>query len=186
MGQRCTWVRQPAHPDGNCGYRAVSLAVFDNKIAWIQTYELNEAYTSKNLQSTRAPCLDDLSLWFDCYGCPQIVADTFKRPVFLHAITPKVDKYDITWKDNDGNIIYTKDSITFVPLLGLDLEIMNNPIQLLFANSRFYVILPQIDNKTKKAFKVKKWPTLNFSHHKIFDAHRDICVNDVSNYFQNN
>ncbi|KAG2206101.1 hypothetical protein INT47_003750 [Mucor saturninus] len=143
------------HPDGNCGYRVVSLAVFDNEIAWIQvkkmmlatftkyantifnTYGLNEAYTSKKSQSTKAPCLDDLSLWFDCYGCPQIVANTFNRLVILHATTPKVDKYDITWGENDGNVMYIKSTITFVPLFGLDLETMNNLIQLLFDNSLF-------------------------------------------------
>ena len=187
-------------PDGNCGFRAVSAAVFGHEEAWIQvkkmmlatflkyansiydSYGLNEAYITTKLQSTKALCLDNLNLWFDCYGCPQIVADTFRRPVILHATTPKTDKYDNLWRDDDGNVIYTKDAITLVPFLGLDLEKMNEPIVLFFINSHFYMIEPIVDSKTKKAIIPKKWPTINFSRQKIFNAHRDIWVNDVSEY----
>ncbi|KAG2192926.1 hypothetical protein INT47_002765 [Mucor saturninus] len=81
-------------PGGNCGFRAVSAAVFGHEEAWIQvkrmmlatfskyassiydSYGLNESYIRTKLLSTKAPCLDNLHLWFDCYGCPQIVADT--------------------------------------------------------------------------------------------------------------
>lgn len=86
--------------DGNCGFRAVSLAIYGNQGQWTQVktdmlevfkkyhnniYELYKPDFNKYndmLSSTEKPCTN-LEHWFNVTLCPQIVSDTYKRPVVV-------------------------------------------------------------------------------------------------------
>ncbi|KAG2199328.1 hypothetical protein INT47_012962 [Mucor saturninus] len=107
--------------DGNCEFRAVSLALFGHVEGWVQVkksmlstllsyrnvyaaIELDIKYFETKLNTNKSPCLDstDYFMWFDTVGCPQLVTDTFKRPVVLLSSSPKIFKETGIEYDNKG------------------------------------------------------------------------------------
>lgn len=95
--------------DGNCGFRAVAFDVYKDKKKWVkvkqdmlQTYlkykdtlyqavgtdtvvKYEEQKMMAKLKSTLSPCLgkDYEHMWFSTFTCPQVVADTYQRPVIV-------------------------------------------------------------------------------------------------------
>jgi hypothetical protein len=96
--------------DGNCGFRAVSFDVYKTQDNWIQvkedmlaTYMHEENYNTlyktvgdsstidfehqaiiARLSSRISPCNINRSLWFTNFTSPQIIADTYHRPVIVY------------------------------------------------------------------------------------------------------
>ena len=202
--------------DGNCGFRAVSYAIFRNQDSWInvkkmmhQNFLTNlpvyEKYVSDTENTNRSPCLEEMYhyMWFDCYTCPQLVADTFKRPVVLLTTNPLVyrcnlpldrngHKYDQEGRkldtlghhlDSENNFIYDKIRTLFVPFFELDLETVNDPIVLLLTSKHFYLVEQKTDSRTKKPIEFSSWPLLQPMHKVIVDAFPDSSVVDYSDYF---
>lgn len=191
--------------DGNCGFRAVSLSVFGHQDGWAQvkkmllntlrshssiyrTYGLDlEAYDRK-LNCAISPCLE-LSkqfMWYDTFGCPQLTADTFKRPVVLFSSSPKVFANNETEVDSNGSIVYNKHRVTFVPFFELDPQSISDPIVLFLTGSHFYLVERHVDVRKKKTIDFENWPKVNPLHKVIMREHGDICTSDFSDFYHTN
>ncbi|KAI9332626.1 hypothetical protein BD770DRAFT_403097 [Pilaira anomala] len=168
--------------DGNCGFRAVSLSVYHHQENWINvkqdmlsTYQkyqdslykpvvstqtmvdFEQTKMLKKLASTISPCYNS-KLWFITFSCPQVVADTYNRPVVI-----------FTYRE-----FYLKDALSFLPLVEMNIiENINNPILLLLAHSHFYLIELK---KTPKG-KLKKYEQipLNPNHQRIRETYPQQC-----------
>ncbi|KAI8978982.1 hypothetical protein BDB01DRAFT_852207 [Pilobolus umbonatus] len=96
--------------DGNCGFRAAAFEVYKDEGDWYKVKQkmkriywqykdilykgvgtemenkVEEDIMMNRLDSLKSPCLgnDDLPLWFSTFTCPQVVADTYQRPVILY------------------------------------------------------------------------------------------------------
>lgn len=46
--------------------------------------EFEEKKMMNKLRSKKSPCLGDSPLWLSTFTCPQVVADTYNRPVLLY------------------------------------------------------------------------------------------------------
>lgn len=56
-------------------------------------------------------------MWFDTFGCPRLVADTFVRPVVVFVLTLRVFANGIEFEvDNNVvyNVVYKQDRLNFV------------------------------------------------------------------------
>lgn len=186
--------------DGNCGFRAVSLALFKNQDAWKETKKLMlnnlerhqavyhtygvldiEAFRQK-LSSTETPAR--LENWFDTLECPQTAANTFNRAVVLFATTPKVKTGGQLVQDEQGNTLYNKDMQTYVPCFGIDLNMLFDPIILFLYNSHFYLIDLKVNQKSKKPVEFPTWPDINPYHSVVMRKHSNTCPSDFSEYFK--
>lgn len=87
---------------------------------------LEERRMFHRLQSTRSPCLDDQELWFTSYSCPQIVADTYERPVIVYC-------YNEYKMKKTGAINPVYESQIYFPLINMQTSDSNRPITLLLA-----------------------------------------------------
>lgn len=176
--------------DGNCGFRAVSFGVFKDQTKWIkvkrdmlETYlkyhdtlylDVNEkiidserAKMIKRLNSTKSPCLstDDLELWFGNLSCPQIVADTYERPVLVYSF--------VSYTLSTGEVRNNFESSVFFPLINMDMTSTEKPITILCAFNHYYYI----EFKRTPTGRLKKFekPHINMDHHRIRQQFPDIC-----------
>lgn len=123
--------------------------------------QFEEQRMIRRLQSTKSPCLNDGDLWFTSYSCPQIVADTYERPVIVYCYLSLKDK----------NPIY--ESQIYFPLINMDLRDLNNPITLLLAFSHFYYV--EFSRTPKGRIKKFNKPTLNMDHNRLRNTYLQIC-----------
>lgn len=182
--------------DGNCGFRAVSFDVYDDQTKWInvkrdmlETYltycdtlykpaadeeviELEKSKMIRRLNSTKSPCLleEDHHLWFSTFSCPQVVADTYKRPVLLYSYVSNVLK--------TGEIRENHEAQVFFPLVHMDLANIDKPITLLLSINHFYYVkfCRTPTGRMKKFVK----PALNMDHSRLLRMYPDICKEDYS------
>jgi hypothetical protein len=137
--------------DGNCGFRAVSFDVYNDQTKWrtvkadmlilynkyknslYKDVSLDQAVVQfeekrmlRRLQSTRSPCLDDQELWFTSFVCPQIVADTYQRPVIVYCY----EKYKV---EETGVINPEYESQIYFPLIIMQTTDLHRPTTLLLA-----------------------------------------------------
>ncbi|KAI8988752.1 hypothetical protein BDB01DRAFT_833808 [Pilobolus umbonatus] len=178
--------------DGNCGFRAVSFEIYKDQSRWervkddmLKTYmqykdtlykstsesdsilRFKEEKMIRRLQSKVSPCLHDTDLWFSSFVCPQIVADTYQRPVYLYCYTE-----NYVHKTGATNKIY--ESQIFMPLIHMDLSSLQNPIPLLLANSHFYFI----EFSRTNTGRLKKLPdihVINMDHSRLRSSYGSIC-----------
>lgn len=187
-------------PDGNCGFRAVSLAVFQQEDAWrqvkktmlglfmkntplYQTYGVeNVVEAERILASTQSPC--SAGFWYNTIECPQLTADAYGRPVVLFSTSLKVDKEGNYMVDELGETLYTKSSQTFVPSSYLDPTYMFDPIVLLLSDSHFYLVELKTNPRSKKHIKFSNWPSINPYHKYAMKRHSKECPIDFSSSFQ--
>ncbi|KAI7868052.1 uncharacterized protein EV154DRAFT_582268 [Mucor mucedo] len=188
-----------AGADGNCGFRAVSYNVYKTQSNWINVKEdmLNTYLKYKDslyravgteavvnyeeqkmltkLLTVESPCLlpEDNMLWFSTFVCPQIVADTYERPVFLYGYTENILK--------TGEVRTIYESHVFIPLVHMELSARENPISLLLSSSHFYYV--EFARTTKGRMKKFEKPVLNHDHKRLMNAHPDICKTDYSIFF---
>ncbi|KAI8636325.1 hypothetical protein BD408DRAFT_438022, partial [Parasitella parasitica] len=179
--------------DGNCGFRAVSVAVYGDEERWVEvkqkllatlrsyqhvytTYGLDLEEFEKKLGDVKAPCMlpNEQYMWFDTFGCPQLVADTFSRPVVLLGSSARSFPGKGTELDSQGNVVYNKSRMTFVPFFSLDPNVICDPIILFLTDDHFYLLELKASEKSKtKVF--EHWPPVNPMHLTIMENHRDIC-----------
>ena len=188
--------------DGNCGFRAISHDVYGDQTKWIQVKQdmlstnkkhqdtLNQSIGADvsgsrermlaRSESTKSPCLDlsERYLWFGTYDCPQIVADTYGRPVIMYSYTENIAR-------ETGKLTKHREAQIFFPLTvekdRLDLDIFQNPITLLYAFSHFRYV----DFKRTPAGRLVKFgkPEINFDHVVLRDLFPSICKEDLATYY---
>jgi hypothetical protein len=71
----------------------------------------------ERLQSTKSPC--DPNLWFTTFTCPQIVADSYERPVIVYTYVVNANKDGVKKENHEAQI--------FFPLLNMKLIDSHNP-----------------------------------------------------------
>lgn len=126
------------------------------------------------LQSTKSPCLNDRDLWFTSYSCPQIVADTYRRPVIVYCYAEYYSK--------NGTKNTHFESQVYFPLIDMQLSETNNPITLLLAFSHFYYV--EFSRTPKGRMKKFSKPTLNMDHERLRKTFPNICnESDFSVFF---
>ncbi|KAI9005505.1 hypothetical protein CLU79DRAFT_723915 [Phycomyces nitens] len=178
--------------DGNCGFRAVSFGIHKDQCKWMDVkgdmlkmymrykdtlykaigtdavVQYEEERMINRLQSSKSPCLGqtDLSLWFSTFICPQIVADTYQRPVIIY--TYSEHSVRTTSKLN----VYHESQV-YWPLIHMELTSADNPITLLLSFLHFYYVEFQ-RTPTGQMKKFDK-PTLNFDHVRIREAFPQTC-----------
>lgn len=91
-----------------------------------------------------SPCNNNSSLWFTNFTCcPQIVADTYHRPVIVYTYS------EFKLKSSEMNKVYQPQ--VFIPLLEMETKNRENPISLLLVKSHFYhVELARIPKRRAK------------------------------------
>lgn len=177
--------------DGNCGFRAVSYDVYKDQTKWrnvksdmLKTYikfkntlytnvsftepieiELSELRMLNRLQSTISPCHDE-HLWFSTFICPQIVADTYERPVIVYC-------YQIFTIESTGkqNPIY--ESQIYYPLINMKSNDVHRPITLLLAFKHFYYV--EVAHTPTGRLKKFDRPVLNMDHNRLREKYKSIC-----------
>ncbi|KAI8327632.1 hypothetical protein BC941DRAFT_519652 [Chlamydoabsidia padenii] len=173
--------------DGNCGFRAVSFGVYQDQTKWptvkdemLATYlkyqhtlykavgtdsviQFEHQKMLRRLETKVSPC-DDRSLWFSTIVCPQIVADTYQRPVMLYCY---VENY---LKTGAKKINY--ESQIYFPLVHMDLKNSNNPITLLASSHFYYVEFGRTPKGRMKKFNV---PVTNMDNDRLRSSFPDIC-----------
>ncbi|KAI9005181.1 hypothetical protein CLU79DRAFT_850075 [Phycomyces nitens] len=178
--------------DGNCGFRAVSFGVHKDQCKWMDVkgdmlkmymrykdtlykaigtdavVQYEEERMINRLQSSKSPCLGqtDLSLWFSTFICPQIVADTYQRPVIIYTYSEHSVR-------TTGKLNAYHESQVYWPLIHMELTSADNPITLLLSFSHFYYVEFQ-HTPTGRMKKFNK-PTLNFDHVRIREAFPQTC-----------
>ncbi|KAI9004284.1 hypothetical protein CLU79DRAFT_841332 [Phycomyces nitens] len=178
--------------DGNCGFRAVSFGVHKDQCKWMDVkgdmlkmymrykdtlykaigtdavVQYEEERMINRLQSSKSPCLGqtDLSLWFSTFICPQIVADTYQRPVIIYTYSEHSVR-------TTGKLNAYHESQVYWPLIHMELTSADNPITLLLSFSHFYYVEFQ-RTPTGRMKKFDK-PTLNFDHVRIREAFPQTC-----------
>ncbi|KAI9008900.1 hypothetical protein CLU79DRAFT_723161 [Phycomyces nitens] len=138
--------------DGNCGFRAVSFGVHKDQYKWMDQIALFGQ--------------TDLSLWFSTFICPQIVADTYQRPVIIYTYSEHSVR-------TTGKLNAYHESQVYWPLIHMELTSADNPITLLLSFSHFYYVEFQ-RTPTGQMKKFDK-PTLNFDHVRIREAFPQTC-----------
>lgn len=176
--------------DGNCGFRAVSFDVYQNQSKWINVktdmlktflkckdnlykavvssdtiVQYEEQRMINRLQSTKSPCLNNQDLWFTSYSCPQIVADTYERPVIVYCY---VENF---LKTGEKNILF--ESQVYFPLINMELTNLSQPITLLLAFSHFYYV--EFARTPKGKLKKFTKPNINYDHQRLREEYKDIC-----------
>ncbi|KAI9472436.1 MAG: hypothetical protein EXX96DRAFT_542532 [Benjaminiella poitrasii] len=175
--------------DRNCGFRAVSFDVYQDQAKWttvkadmLKTYlkykdtlfkvvdtdvvvQFEEQRMIKRLQSTKSPCLDDLHLWFSTFICPQLVADTYERPVIMYCYVENC------LKTGEKRINY--ESQWYVPLINMQLADSSKPITLLLAFSHFYYV--EFSHTPKGRMKKFNKPVLNMDHQRLRNDYPNLC-----------
>jgi hypothetical protein len=120
----------------------------------------------KKLKSTMSPCTD-VNLWFSTFTCPQIVADTYNRPVTVFT-------YREYYVEKERKMNAYKEAMSFFPLVEMNvIENINSPILLLLAHSHFYLV----DLKRTPKGNLKRYETipLNPDHHRIRKMYPKQC-----------
>ncbi|KAI8985364.1 hypothetical protein BDB01DRAFT_905340 [Pilobolus umbonatus] len=165
--------------DGNCGFRAAALSVYQDqsccytvKAKMLEQYMMyrdtlymadeieevaneQEQAVIKRLESAKLPCLDDTSLWFSTFVCPQILADTYQRPVILYIYTKNTIR-------STGELREIKEVEVYWSLIHMELDQSDHPIALLLASNHFYLI----EYKSTPKGRMKKFqkPPVNIDH----------------------
>ncbi|KAI8983915.1 hypothetical protein BDB01DRAFT_850560 [Pilobolus umbonatus] len=135
--------------DGNCVFRAAVLNVYQDQSCWYtvkakmldqnmiykdtlymadeieEVTNKQEGAMIKRLESAKSPSLDDTSLWFPTFVCPQVLADTYKRPVILYMYT----EYTIK---STGEVREMKEVEVYWPLIHMDLDQPDHPTHFAF------------------------------------------------------
>lgn len=111
------------------------------------------------LESTASPC--GPNLWFSTFTCPQIVADTYQRPVIVYC-------YVLT-----GKMKVHYESQIYFPLINMKLEDIDRPITLLLAFSHFYYI--EFGRTPKGRMKTFIKPHLNVDHERLRKMYPTLC-----------
>lgn len=111
-------------PDGNCVFRAVSLAVFQQEDSWRQVKKtmlavflknipLHQTYGVENvvkaeriLTTTQSPC--SAGFWHNTIERPQLAVDTYGRPVMLFRTSLKADREGSYMVNELGETLYIK------------------------------------------------------------------------------
>lgn len=179
--------------DGNCGFRSVSYDVYNDQCKWdqvkedmLETYmkykdtlykvigsdavtQFEEERMVNRLLSRKSPCLerDDQATWFSTFICPQVVADTYNRPVIVFSY--------IENRSNTGKLINTYEACVYFPLINMELIAANNPISILAAQSHFYYI--EFTRTPKGRMKKFPYPSINIDHHRLRNEYPTICSN---------
>ncbi|KAI8969525.1 hypothetical protein BDB01DRAFT_840179 [Pilobolus umbonatus] len=144
--------------DGNCGFRAVAFEVYKDEDYWYKvkqkmknTYlkykdtlykgvetemenKVEEDIMMNKLDSFKSPCLgnDDLPLWFSTFTCPQVVADTYQRPVILYCYLENFV---------NGEIRRFYESQVFFLLIEMEMFKTEYPISLLLSHTHIALII---------------------------------------------
>ncbi|KAG2228383.1 hypothetical protein BDF21DRAFT_464685 [Thamnidium elegans] len=178
--------------DDNCGFRAVSLAVYGNQESWITVKEkMLETYLKnyKTLYSIYQPDHDEcmymltcteapnwnVRAWFLSCFCRQIVADTYKTAVYMYSRSVAIIE---TTSPPTENIM--KNQSLFVPLQEVDPS--KEPIMLYLANSHYYLLKP-FWTPTGKHKKTTP-PHLNHYHNAIRRNYPKLCPTDYALFYQ--
>jgi hypothetical protein len=175
--------------DGNCGFRAVSFDVYQDQSKWknvkadmLKTYlkykdtlykavdtdvvvQYEEQKMINKLQSTKSPCLNDFQLWFSTFTCPQVVDDTYERPVIVYCYVENC------LKTGEKKINY--ESQVYCPLINMQITDSSNPITLLLAFSHFYYV--EFGRTPKGRMKKFTKPVLNMDHRRLRDTYPNLC-----------
>lgn len=179
--------------DGNCGFRAVSLAVYGNQDSWITVKQkMLETYlkNNKTLYSMYEPddsiftymltCTDapnwDTRAWFTSCFCPQIVADTFKTAVYMYSRSVAIIESTSPPTEN-----VMKNRSLFVPLQEVDPSV--EPILLFLANNHYYVLKPFLTPTTGKHKKISP-PPINPFHNGMRRNYPSQCPTDYTLFYQ--
>ncbi|KAL0582213.1 hypothetical protein ABG067_007966, partial [Albugo candida] len=181
--------------DGNCGPRAVALAVFGLESSWVKVKrmmkttvtnkkEVYETYISilrefpsadyviDKLDFEEEEC--DEEYWFDTMVYPQIIADTFRRPVVMLSSSKRQFQATGVETDTYGNAMYNKERVTFVPLFDLDINYQYDPIILLNVDRHFLTVVRDVKITNSVSEPYTRWPvTINVLHATTMDAHKD-------------
>ncbi|KAL0087975.1 hypothetical protein J3Q64DRAFT_1469954 [Phycomyces blakesleeanus] len=151
--------------DGNCGFRAVAIAIYNNEEEWpkvkdkmLKKYlEYRDTFYKTRIDSShesfsRPPMAEILKdknsplptkHWFDTMDCPQIVADTFKYAVALY----------------NENHVKEGNNTLFLPFKSQPIQ--REPIILYLQNSHFVLV------ERKPSTARMRWPTINLYHKNI-------------------
>lgn len=177
--------------DGNCGFRAVSLSVYGNQGQWTQVkkdmlavynkyrdtlytlYKPNHEQMYGMLTSTVKPCTI-IRHWFDVTMCPQIVADTYKRPVvayMLHA-----------FHDKKNELIQQKAQDLYLPLCDLDFQKKDKPIILYLNSNHFYLVELGLTPGGKP--KRITYPEISCLYHPIIQSFPQHCSQDYTIFYK--
>ncbi|RCH99076.1 hypothetical protein CU097_006991 [Rhizopus azygosporus] len=149
--------------DGNCGYRAISMAKYKDT-PYANRVEDSDSF-KKSLSCNLSPC--PIQYWFNTTDCPQIAAGAFGRGIAVFSKTLFNGKPFIT-------------SSFFAPLAS---EPTNYTIiNILLDHNHFYLIETA---RTKTGRPVKfPIPTLNPYHKAIIKRNPALCVRDYSIVFE--
>ncbi|KAG2200637.1 hypothetical protein INT47_007381 [Mucor saturninus] len=121
----------------------------------------------RRLNSSKSPCLgEDQLLWFSTFSCPQVVVDTFERPVILFSHV----KYLL--KDT-GEPRVNREAQAFFPLVNMPFKNVDMPITLLYSSSHFYAVEFQC-TPTGRLKKFDK-PAIDMDHDRLRQPYPDIC-----------
>jgi hypothetical protein len=173
--------------DGNCGFRAVSLAVYGTQAKWTQVkkemltvfkkyhdnlyslYKPNYQKYYGMLSSTEKPCTN-LDHWFNVTLCPQIVADTYKRPVVAYITASYINTHNQTIEQQAEDL--------YLPLCDFELENKDQPIILFLYSSHFYLVERSLtpNGKHKKI----QYPQVNCLHKETVNQFPKDCTIDYS------
>ncbi|OAD69444.1 hypothetical protein PHYBLDRAFT_172083 [Phycomyces blakesleeanus NRRL 1555(-)] len=167
--------------DGNCGYRAVAMEVYQDQEKWpivkdemLKTFLKYRGtyYEGRMDNGNRLTSMDSLIIslqdkssplpdrhWFGIVDHPQLVADTFNRSVAIYWKTPRV----------------TGDCL-FVPLLTIPDKI--EPMIIILADNHFLLA-------KRKNTRSYPWPPINPFHKSIVQRHKleDFSVIQNSYYY---
>ncbi|KAI9252511.1 hypothetical protein EDC94DRAFT_275590 [Helicostylum pulchrum] len=136
------------------------------------TVEYEKDKMIKRLNSKKSPCLneEDPPLWFSTLSCPQVVADTYQRPVIILNYVGNMLK--------TGKIRINHEPQVFFPLIHMDLRNAEHPITILLAHNHFYYV----EFKRTPTGRLKKFikPVLNMDHERLFRSNPDICKENYS------
>ncbi|KAI8976151.1 hypothetical protein BDB01DRAFT_804661, partial [Pilobolus umbonatus] len=161
--------------DGNCGFRAVAFEVKQKMkniyLKYKYTQYIVEEYIMMNrLDSFKSPCLgNDLPLCFSTFTSPQVVADTYQRPVILYCYLESFV---------NGEIRRFYESQVFFPLIEIEMSKTEYPISPLLSHSHFY----SIDYQRTPTGRLRKFtkPTINHDHTRIRRDNPTLCSTDFS------
>lgn len=181
--------------DGNCGFRGVSFGLYRDQSKWPEVkqkmlevynqyqFSLHNAHHSTELlnqdtrnkiiealQWTTSPC-NNTDFWFSTFIYPQIVADTFKRPVILYTYTQN--------KNQEGKLVKTHEAVSYYPLIEMDTKNLYHPIPLLYKYSHIYYV-EIAHTPTGRLPKSFEMPTLNPDHDVLRNKHPTECADFIS------
>ncbi|KAI9028988.1 hypothetical protein CLU79DRAFT_522744 [Phycomyces nitens] len=151
--------------DGNCGFRAIGLAIYKDEEKWPEVkdrmlakyLQYRDTFYKKRIDSSHdcfnRPSMMDIlqdkstplptKHWFDTMDCPQIVADTFDYAVVV---------YNENHKKECNNTL-------FLPFASQPVQ--REPIILYLQNSHFILV------ERKQTSTRMRWPAINLYHKNI-------------------